>query len=59
MNHPLPVGTRVKYDSSACGCNNRSSEGIITKVETSYGGLIVYEIDNGKRIPYRRIKKVL
>jgi len=58
INHPLSVGTRIIYDSSVCGCSGTISEGMITNVER-VSDLIVYEIDNKKRIPARRVKKIV
>lgn len=58
IQHPLSVGTRVKYNNSSCGCNQIYAEGMITKVET-LATVLIYEIDNGKKIPSRRIIQIL
>lgn len=58
VQHPLPIGTRVKYNNSSCGCSKNIVEGLITKVEI-LSSVIVYEIDNGKKIPSRRITQII
>lgn len=58
MNHPLLVGTRVKYNNSSCSCKTLIMEGLITKVEI-LSTVIVYQIDNGKKIPARRITQII
>ena len=52
--HPLIVGTIVDYNGSVCGCSTKVMRGTITKVE-QMSTVIVYEIDNSKRIPARRV----
>lgn len=58
VTHPLSVGTVVIYDGSVCGCNERPLTGTITKVEVICS-VIVYEINNAKQIPARRIMKIV
>jgi hypothetical protein len=54
IQHPLAVGTVVDYNGSVCGCNTRVMRGTITKVE-QMSSIVVYEIDNIKKIPARRV----
>lgn len=58
IQHPLTVGTVIDYNGSSCGCNTKVMRGTITKVE-QLSSIVVYEIDNIKKIPARRVLAIV